>query len=44
MDSDMPRMLEMVERLMQKKSLAAIPIVWFPSAQRFLPATTGYPR
>lgn len=28
-DSDMPRMLAIVERLMQKKSLAAIPIVWF---------------
>lgn len=32
MDSDIPRMLAIVERLMQKKSLAAIPMVWFLSA------------
>lgn len=44
MDSDMPRMLAIVERLMQKKSLAAIPMVWFLSAQSFLLAAIGDPR
>lgn len=44
MDSDMPRMLAIVERLIQKKSLAAIPMVWFLSAQSFLLAAIGDPR